>query len=68
METFSQIALVTPRNQWVPLRQVSLFIRYQILVDTVSEYTWIPGEMLYKIDVVREKKDLAFIMIIGKEP
>ena len=29
METFSQIALVTPRNQWVPLRQVSLFIRYQ---------------------------------------
>ena len=29
METFSQIALVTPRNQRVPLRQVSLFLRYQ---------------------------------------
>lgn len=28
----------------------------KILVDTGSEYTWIPSEMLHKIAVVREKK------------
>jgi predicted aspartyl protease len=38
----------------------------KILVDTGSEYTWIPGEMLHKIDVIREKKDLAFIMANGQ--
>lgn len=38
----------------------------KILVDTGSEYTWIPGEMLHKIDVIREKKDLAFIMANGE--
>ncbi|MBI5307307.1 MAG: hypothetical protein HZB37_02955 [Planctomycetes bacterium] len=32
----------------------------KILVDTGSEYTWIPGETLHKIGVIREKKDLAF--------
>ena len=38
----------------------------KILVDTGSEYTWIPGEMLHKIDVIREKKDLVFIMANGQ--
>ncbi len=38
----------------------------KILVDTGGEYTWIPGEMLHKIDVIREKKDLAFIMAKGQ--
>lgn len=35
------------------------------LVDTGSEYTWIPGAKLEKIGVVREKKDLHFIMANG---
>jgi len=38
----------------------------KILVDTGSEYTWIPSEMLHKIDVTREKKDLEFIMANGQ--
>ena len=38
----------------------------KILVDTGSEYTWIPGEMLHKIDVTLEKKDLVFIMANGQ--
>lgn len=46
-------------------RTTSVFIP-KILVDTGSEYTWIPSEMLHKIDVVREKKDLAFIMANGQ--
>ncbi len=31
METFSQMALVTPHNQRGLLRQVSLFLRYQTI-------------------------------------
>lgn len=35
------------------------------LVDTGSEYTWLPGTTLEKIGVKREKKDLAFVMANG---
>lgn len=38
----------------------------KILVDTGSEYTWIPSEMLHMIDVAREKKDLVFAMANGQ--
>ena len=37
------------------------------LVDTGSEYTWVPGVKLEKIGVVREKKDIRFIMANGEE-
>lgn len=36
------------------------------LVDTGSEYTWIPSKTLEKIGVNREKKDLAFTMANGQ--
>ncbi len=36
------------------------------LVDTGSEYTWIPAAKLEKIGVKREKKDLRFIMANGE--
>ena len=36
------------------------------LVDTGSEYTWIPAKTLEKIGVVREKKDLAFVTANGQ--
>ena len=36
------------------------------LVDTGSEYTWIPAKTLEKIGVDREKKDLAFTMENGQ--
>ncbi|MHC4503734.1 MAG: retroviral-like aspartic protease family protein [Planctomycetota bacterium] len=36
------------------------------LVDTGSEHTWIPGAKLEKIGVVREKKDLRFVMANGE--
>ena len=35
------------------------------LVDTGSEYTWIPSAKLEKIGVAREKKDLRFVMANG---
>jgi predicted aspartyl protease len=37
----------------------------RLLVDTGSEYTWIPGKILEKIGIQREKKDLAFVMANG---
>ncbi len=36
------------------------------LVDTGSEYTWIPSRTLEKIGVNREKKDLVFTMANGQ--
>ena len=37
----------------------------RLLVDTGSEYTWIPQAKLEKIGVTREKKDLGFVMANG---
>jgi predicted aspartyl protease len=37
----------------------------EVLVDTGSEYTWVPGKTLEDIGVAREKKDLQFIMANG---
>jgi predicted aspartyl protease len=36
-----------------------------MLVDTGSEYTWVPQAKLEKIGVGREKKDLQFVMANG---
>ena len=36
------------------------------LVDTGSEYTWVPGALLEGIGVKREKKDVAFVMANGQ--
>jgi len=38
----------------------------KILVDTGSEYTWVPAEMLEKIGIEPRKKDMAFIMANGQ--
>jgi predicted aspartyl protease len=36
------------------------------LVDTGSDYTWIPETILSKIGVVEEKRDLGFTMANGQ--
>jgi predicted aspartyl protease len=36
------------------------------LVDTGSEYTWVPARILERIGVKREKKDVAFLMANGQ--
>ena len=38
----------------------------KVLVETGSEYTWVQENILEKIGVNREKKDLEFIMANGK--
>lgn len=37
------------------------------LVDTGSEYTWVPSQVLETIGVKREKKDLTFTMANGTQ-
>ena len=39
----------------------------KLLVDTGSEYTWIPENLLEKVAVTREKKDLVFVMANGQQ-
>lgn len=38
----------------------------KLLVDTGSEYTWVPETVLEKLDIGREKKDLEFVMANGQ--
>ena len=38
----------------------------KVLVDTGSEYTWMPEDTLEKLGIPREKKDLAFVMANGQ--
>ncbi len=37
-----------------------------MLVDTGSEYTWVPAKSLEKIGIDREKKDVLFVMANGQ--
>ena len=37
----------------------------RMLVDTGSEYTWIPATILDRIEIPRENKDLEFVMANG---
>ncbi|MDH4200943.1 MAG: retroviral-like aspartic protease family protein [Spirochaetia bacterium] len=37
----------------------------KLLVDTGSEHTWLPSNVLEKIGVTREKKDVSFMMANG---
>ena len=39
----------------------------RILVDTRSEYTWVPATTLERIGIDREKKDVAFVMANGQQ-
>ncbi|MEK6322578.1 MAG: aspartyl protease family protein [Acidobacteriota bacterium] len=38
----------------------------KVLVDTGSEYTWVPATTLEKIGIEREKKDVEFVMANGQ--
>ena len=38
-----------------------------ILVDTGSEYTWVPAKTLERLAIAREKKDVRFVMANGQQ-
>ncbi len=39
----------------------------RLLVDTGSEFTWVPGKTLERIGIAREKKDVRFVLANGQE-
>ena len=39
----------------------------RMLVDTGSEYTWVPAGSLERIGIDREKKDVLFVMANGQQ-
>jgi predicted aspartyl protease len=39
----------------------------KMLVDTGSEYTWVPAEVLHRVAISPEKKDLVFVMANGQK-
>jgi predicted aspartyl protease len=39
----------------------------KLLVDTGSDYTWIPATTLNRLSVDREKKDVLFVMANGQQ-
>jgi len=39
----------------------------KLLVDTGSDYTWIPAAVLEKIEIEKEKKDVPFVMANGQQ-
>jgi predicted aspartyl protease len=39
----------------------------KILVDSGSEYTWVPATTLERIGIDREKKDVALVMANGQQ-
>jgi predicted aspartyl protease len=39
----------------------------RLLVDTGSDYSWVPAKSLEKIGVNREKKDVPFVMANGQQ-
>jgi predicted aspartyl protease len=49
---------VANRKKWATIPKM--------LVDTGSEYTWIPTLILDKLGIEREKKDLTFVMANGQ--
>ena len=53
-----RIENITDRSKGVTLPR--------LLVDTGSEYTWIPAPTLEKLVIPREKKDLTFIVANGQ--
>jgi predicted aspartyl protease len=57
--TKCKIENVADRNQSVVLPRM--------LVDTGSEYTWVPATSLEKIGIDREKKDVLFVMANGQK-
>ena len=50
-----------------PVDRARSVIVSKLLVDTGSEFTWVPGRTLEKIGIQREKKDVAFVLANGQQ-
>ena len=50
-----------------PMDRSRSFVIAKLLVDTGSEFTWVPERSLERIGSLREEKDVAFVLANGQE-
>lgn len=50
-----------------PIDRTRSVVISKLLVDTGSEYTWVPERQLERIGIRREKKDVAFVLANGEQ-
>src|SRR3970040_2777572 len=50
-----------------PVDRTRSAIISKLLVDTGSEYSWVPERTLERIGIRREKKDIAFVLANGQQ-
>ncbi len=50
-----------------PIDRARSVVLQRVLVDTGSEFTWVPEKSLERIDIPREKKDVTFVLANGHQ-
>ena len=50
-----------------PIDRTRSVVLHRLLVDTGSEFTWVPEKSLGKIGILREKKDVSFVLANGQQ-
>jgi len=50
-----------------PVDRTRSVVLQKLLVDTGSEFTWVPEKTLERIGVRREKKDVSFVLANGEQ-
>jgi predicted aspartyl protease len=50
-----------------PIDRTRSAVLPKLLVDTGSEFTWVPARTLERIGIKREKKDVSFVLANGEE-
>jgi predicted aspartyl protease len=49
-----------------PVERTRSAVLDKMLVDTGSEITWVPGKILERVGIQREKKDVSFVLANGE--
>jgi len=50
-----------------PVDRTRSVVLQKVLVDTGSEFTWVPEKSPEKIGILREKKDVSFVLANGQQ-
>jgi predicted aspartyl protease len=50
-----------------PVTRTRFVVLPKLLVDTGSEFTWVPAASLERIGIPREKKDVPFVLANGEQ-
>jgi len=50
-----------------PVDRTRTVVLQKLLVDTGSEFTWVPEKSLERIGIRREKKDVSFLLANGEQ-